>query len=627
MKHFIIGTAGHIDHGKTSLIRALTGRNTDRLSEEQKRGITIDLGFTYYDDESGVRVGIVDVPGHEKFVKNMLSGVHGMDLVLVIIAADEGIMPQTVEHLNILNLLGVDKGIIVITKTDMVEKDWMELVLDDVKDYISHTFLKDAPIVPVSSKTGEGIDELKSLISKFVSEMPENVNKGEGVLPVDRVFTLKGVGTVVTGTQTHGEFKINQDIFIYPEMIESKIRSIQVHGEDMNESYSSQRVAMNLANVKKEDIKRGSVISVKDHLLVSNLIDVKLKCIPDAKYSIKNRSRVRFHIGSEETLARVILLDRGELKPGEECYAQLLLQDEIVAMRKDKFIVRFFSPVITIGGGEILELKPSKKKRFREESIELIKNKDTDDISESIEAILADRGTDFVTKSELSKLISLPEEDIIGDIENLEDEGIIETIGDNYLVLSSEIKRIQNGVIEYLEEYHKKFPLRLGVSLEEIRQKFLRGLNQKIQDSFLNRISADKDIIIDDNLVLLSTFFRTYTDAEQKKIDEIVEFMKKEDRLYKKDELDGAPIDLINAMIKDKILIEMSKEVMLYEYYLKCTDTLFKLFNEYDSINVKIFRDELGTNRKTAVALLEYYDAKKITRRQGDERFLFKRKD
>lgn len=234
MKHFIIGTAGHIDHGKTSLIRALTGRNTDRLSEEQKRGITIDLGFTYYDDESGVRVGIVDVPGHEKFVKNMLSGVHGMDLVLVIIAADEGIMPQTVEHLNILNLLGVDKGIIVITKTDMVEKDWMELVLDDVKDYISHTFLKDAPIVPVSSKTGEGIDELKSVISKFVSEMPENVNKGEGVLPVDRVFTLKGVGTVVTGTQTHGEFKINQDIFIYPEMIESKIRSIQVHGEDMN---------------------------------------------------------------------------------------------------------------------------------------------------------------------------------------------------------------------------------------------------------------------------------------------------------------------------------------------------------------------------------------------------------
>lgn len=627
MKHFIIGTAGHIDHGKTSLIKALTGRNTDRLSEEQKRGITIDLGFTFYDDPSGLRIGIVDVPGHEKFVKNMLSGVHGMDLVLVIIAADEGIMQQTIEHLNILDLLGVKKGIVVITKKDMVESEWLEMVEEDIKDYLSDTFLANSPVVLVSSKTGEGISHLKQLISDYAKDMPDTSNDGPGILPVDRVFTLKGVGTVVTGTQTHGRFKLNQDICIYPEMIESKIRSIQVHGEDQEESFSSTRVAINIANVKKEDIKRGSVISIKDQLLVSNLLDVKLKCLKNSKYSIKNRSRVRFHINSEETLARVVLLDRSELNPGEECYAQLVMQEDIVAMRKDKFIVRFFSPVITVGGGEILELKPSKKKRFKEESVELIKNKDTDDVKDSIMATLLDHSDYSVSVKELSKLLSIDESHIIDDIEELEDMDKIETIGDGYIILSEKIKELQDSIVSYLKRFHEKFPLRRGVSLEEIRQRFIKRINPKLQDELLNRISSDSDIMIDGDLVVLSTFSREYSQSDKKEVDKIISFMKKEERLYRREELPTKSNDIINALVSDKVLVDISREVMLYEYYLKCTDTLFSLFKDNDTVNVKIFRDALGTNRKTAIALLEYYDQKKITKRQGDDRILIKRRD
>lgn len=626
MKHFIIGTAGHIDHGKTSLIKALTGRNTDRLKEEQKRGITIDLGFTYYDDPSGTRIGIVDVPGHEKFVKNMLSGVHGMDLVLVIIAADEGIMPQTTEHLNILELLGVKNGIVVISKTDMVEKDWLELVESDIKDYLSDTFLKDAPIIKVSSKTGEGIDELKEKISEYVQRVPEEDDDSFGILPVDRVFTLKGVGTVVTGTQTHGKFHTNEDVFIYPEMLETKIKSIQVHGEDVNESMKSQRVALNISGIKKEDINRGSVISKKGELLVSNFLDVKLKCIKNSPYTIKNRSRVRFHIGSKETLGRVILLDRSELMQGKECYAQIELKEEIVALRKDKFIVRFYSPVITIGGGIILELKPSRKKRFREESLELIKNKDTDDINRSIIAILEDHKKDVLEKDELKRLLSIDETELNENILELEDLDLVEIILDDYIILKSKLEKLKKDMTAYLEDYHNKYPLRNGVSIEEIRNKFVRDINSKVQDAIIERIVDNSDIIIEGNLALLSSFIRTYTPEEEKLKEKIVAFMKKEDRLYRKDELEGVTNDFVNALIKDKVLIEIDKEVMLYEYYLYCTDKLLALFKSNDTINVKIFRDELGTNRKTAIALLEYYDMKKITRRQGDNRVLVNRR-
>lgn len=623
MKHFIIGTAGHIDHGKTSLIRALTGRNTDRLEEETRRGITIDLGFTYYDDpNTGIRVGIIDVPGHEKFVTNMLSGVHGMDMVLLVIAADEGIMPQTIEHINILDLLGVKEGIVVITKSDMVDKDWLELVVDDVKDQLSESFLKDSPVVVVSSKTNEGIDELKEMISKKSELIEDITSDSPGIIPIDRVFVLKGIGTVITGTQIEGTFEVNQDIYIYPENIESKIRSIQVHGEDTDKSYSSQRVAINLNNVKKDDISRGSVISVKDHLLVSRLIDVKMKVLKDSLFTVKNKSRVRFHVASKETFARVNLLDRDELKPGEECFCQLQLEEEIVARREDKFIIRFFSPVITIGGGEILEVKPKRKRRFREEGIKLLEDKAGEDLSKTALAIIKEHGNE-IEFDMFTKSLNVSGEESIKLVEELEDNGLVVFVN-NIIVAKDYIVQKTSDIIEYLEKFHDSYPLTVGVPIEEIRARFFKGIETKNQDTLIQLIINDSEIERVGNVIKLTKFVREYTEAQNKQIESIKELMSKEYRTYKKDEL-GVGMDLIAAIIFDKILVELDGEVLLYSDLLKAQDDLVKLFNSNEKIDVKMLRDALDTNRKTAVALLEYFDSKKVTKRVGDERILIKK--
>ena len=623
MKHFIIGTAGHIDHGKTSLIRALTGRNTDRLEEETRRGITIDLGFTYYDDpNTGIRVGIIDVPGHEKFVTNMLSGVHGMDMVLLVIAADEGIMPQTIEHINILDLLGVKEGIVVITKSDMVDKDWLELVVDDVKDQLSESFLKDSPVVVVSSKTNEGIDNLKEMISKKSETIEDITSDSPGIIPIDRVFVLKGIGTVITGTQIEGTFKVNQDVFIYPENIDSKIRSIQVHGEDTDKSHSSQRVAINLNNIKKDDISRGSVVSVKDYLLVSRLIDVKLKVLKDSLYTVKNKSRVRFHVASKETFARVNLLDRDELKPGEECYCQLQLEEEIVARREDKFIIRFFSPVITIGGGEILEVKPKRKRRFREEGIKLLEDKAGADLSKTALAIIKEHGNE-IEFDMFTKSLNVSPEESSKLVEELEDNGFVVFVN-NIIVAKDYIVQKTSDIIEYLEKFHDNNPLTVGVPIEEIRARFFKGIEAKNQDTLIQLIINDSEIERVGNIIKLTKFVREYTEAQNKQIESIKELMSKEYRTYKKDEL-GVGMDLIAAIIFDKILVELDGEVLLYSDLLKAQDDLVKLFNRNEKIDVKMLRDALDTNRKTAVALLEYFDSKKVTKRVGDERILIKK--
>lgn len=622
MKHFIIGTAGHIDHGKTSLVKALTGRNTDRLEEENRRGITIDLGFTYYDDPSGVRIGIVDVPGHEKFVTNMLSGVHGMDMVLLVIAADEGIMPQTKEHMNILELLGVNNGIVVVTKSDMVDSEWLELVIEDIRENLKYSFLENAPIISVSSRTNEGIDKLKELISKKTLEVEDKSSELPGILPIDRVFVLKGIGTVITGTQIEGCFEVNQDIFIYPENIESKIRSIQVHGEDTDKSYSSQRVALNLNKVKKDDIGRGSVISIKDHMLVSNLIDVKLKVLSDSNFSIKNKSRVRFHVASKETFARVKLLDRDVLDPGDECYCQLQLEEDIVARRSDKFIIRFFSPVITVGGGEILEVKPKRKRRFREEGLQLLERKDGNDIKETSLAIIKEHGNEIEIDM-LLKSLNITNKDLNEILESLEDEGLIVTMND--LVISREfLDDKSKQIIQYLSEFHKKNPLKIGLPIEEVRQRFFNNINTKNQDTLIQLIVNDSEVEFVDDYIKLASFIREYSPEQLKSIDKLKEFLSREFRTYKRDEL-SMNSDLISALISDKILVDLDGEVMLYKNLLTAQDEIIKLFKEHDKIDVKIYRDTLNTNRKTAVSLLEYFDSKKITKRVGDERVLIKK--
>ena len=363
MKYGIIGTAGHVDHGKTCLIKALTGIDTDRLKEEKKRGITIELGFAWMDFPGGERVGIVDVPGHEKFVRNMLAGVGGMDLVMLVVAADEGIMPQTVEHLDILSILGIRQGIIVITKTDLADPELVELVEEDIRELTEGTFLENAPVVPVSVYKNQGLDQLKKILYEMYQKLPDHKETRAFRLPVDRVFTLKGFGTVVTGTLLGGKIKKDQEAFLYPENVPVKIRSIQVHEQGVEAAHAGQRVALNLPDRKKEEISRGDVIAFKNSMYPSMMADVSLTVLRHTGRVVKNGSRVHIYHGTKELLGKVILLDREELKAGETCYAQLRLEEETVMEKGDRFVIRFYSPAETIGGGSILDACPRKHKR------------------------------------------------------------------------------------------------------------------------------------------------------------------------------------------------------------------------------------------------------------------------
>ena len=428
MKNIIIGTAGHIDHGKTTLIKALTGRNTDRWEEEQRRGITIDLGFTWFDLPGGDRAGIIDVPGHEKFINNMVAGVVGMDLVLLVIAADEGIMPQTREHVDILHLLGIEKSIIVLNKCDLVDEEWIELVEEEVREELEGTFLEHAPVLKVSAATGQGLPKLVEIIEHMTRD--EVVTKDTQTiprLPIDRAFSLSGFGTIITGTLVSGTITKEDTLEMYPIGKECKIRSIQVHGEDKKACYAGQRVAINLSNVKKREIQRGCVLAPPDSMKNTDLLDVLLDMLDSSMRVLTNHTRLHFFTGTSEILCRAVLLDKEELGPGESGYVQLRLEEELAVRRGDKFVVRFYSPMETIGGGVILEPNPTVKRRFREEVIEELKRKESGSSADVIELHVKEHGDTLITLAELAKLTALSADEVKEDVCKLEEEGRVRT--------------------------------------------------------------------------------------------------------------------------------------------------------------------------------------------------------
>ncbi|MCK5427527.1 MAG: selenocysteine-specific translation elongation factor, partial [Thermodesulfovibrionia bacterium] len=371
MRYVILGTAGHIDHGKSTLVHALTGIDPDRLREEKERGITIDLGFAYLNyppcseaGPDGLRIGIVDVPGHEKLVKNMLAGAGGIDIVLLVIAADEGIMPQSKEHLAICNLLKINKGIIVLTKTDLVEQDWLELITDDIKKFVKGTFLEGAEIIPFSSKTRDNLELVREKIREVSLSVEPKPAKGIFRLPVDRVFTLKGFGTVVTGTAISGSISLDSPLQVLPKDLKTKVRGLHSHGKLLKTAFAGQRVAINLQGIEKEDIQRGDVLTIPGKIKPTSSTDATIELLKDISFSkLKNRSLVHFHSGTSELIARIILYDKEELKPGDSAYCQLRFQGAVTLMAGDRYIIRRFSPLLTIGGGEILDPSPHWRKR------------------------------------------------------------------------------------------------------------------------------------------------------------------------------------------------------------------------------------------------------------------------
>ena len=651
MKNIIIGTAGHVDHGKTRLIKALSGIDTDRLEEEKKRGITIELGFAHIPNDAGYNIGVIDVPGHEKFIKNMLAGIGGIDFVLFVVAADEGIMPQTREHFEILKALGISDGIIAVTKTDMVDEEWLEMLLEEVEDYFKGSFLEGKPVIPVSAATGENIELLKEeIIRKCDRETKRREEKELFRLPVDRVFTMSGFGTVVTGTLVDGTIKVGDEVMVYPHVGEgaggsdgkkAKIRGIQTYGKDTDMAIAGQRTAINLSGVSKEDIDRGDVLAWKDAVTVTNMIDVKLNIFSSSDRIVLNNSRVHLYSGSDEVLCKVILLDRDAITADEECYAQLRLEEPMALRRGDRFIIRFYSPIITIGGGIVLDTLPAKHKRNREEILEGIDILANGSLSDIILMKAGERR--FVKQEELARELGLLDGEMEASVAALLTDSVTldadsQTAGlirlaDRTLMSTAKFGRLRGSAEHIINEYHEANPLADGIPRQEllsrIREQWFITDDKMLQS--VVRFLLEAGVIEDKGKsIALKGFKIEYTPAQLALKDKIakmykdagIEMIRTEDVMtFDKDR------GIINAMLGD---LADSGEIIKVNpsYYISAEGWSIALeaAKSFEGeFTLAEYRDKLGTSRKYAAEILPALDKAGLTVFNGTSRVVVKR--
>lgn len=631
MKNIIIGTAGHIDHGKTTLIKALTGTNTDRWEEEQRRGITIDLGFTYFDLAGGVRAGIIDVPGHERFINNMVAGVVGMDLVLLVIAADEGIMPQTREHMDILHLLGIEKSIIVLNKCDLVDEEWLELVEEEIKEELDGTFLMDAPIVKVSAATGEGLDVLIDTIAHMTSdEVLAKDRKTIPRLPIDRVFTLSGFGTIITGTLVSGTISKEDTLEMYPIGKECKIRSIQVHGEDKNECFAGQRVAINLSNVKKREIARGCVLAPKNSMKNTDLLDVKLEVLDSSMRVVTNHMRLHLFTGTSEILCRAVLLDKEEIGPGESGYVQLRLEEEIAVRRGDKFVVRFYSPMETIGGGVVLEPNPKIKRRFQQDVIEELKRKESGSTADVIEMHIKGHGDTLITLAELAKLTALSQEEAEKAVEELKGKGLVYIFPmrkDTYVWHADSERASWQVLVKALRAYEEKYPYRYGMKKAEVHVTYFQKIKPNVFDKILEMM-ADTGCLKRVDEFLCTPGYEVRKDAVYDKVSKILieAFTKAKYDFVRYSEIDFKGVsrniadDILNILQEESRIVKVTEDMYTLKEYMDQAKVLIQERLKSDPvITIAQVRDLFETSRKSAKPILEYMDSIKVTKKTGAE--------
>ncbi|ABB14917.1 selenocysteine-specific translation elongation factor [Carboxydothermus hydrogenoformans] len=634
MKYFIIGTAGHVDHGKTELIKRLTGIDTDRLKEEKKRGISIELGFAHLTLPSGKKAGIVDVPGHERFIKNMLAGVMGFDMVLLVIAADEGIMPQTREHMDILKLLQIKKGIVVVTKKDLVDEDWLNLVIEDIKEFVKGSFLEKAPIIPVSSITGEGISTLLAEIDRVAEEVEEKSRSHYARLPIDRVFTIAGFGTVVTGTLWSGELAVGETVEILPRGLTKKIRNLQVHGQKVERAFAGQRVAINLADVEVKDIERGDWVVTIGVLKPTRLLDVKFTVLASQEKPVRHRQQIRFYLGTAERLGRVLLLDREELEPGGETYAQLMLEEPVVADRFDRFIIRSYSPMVTIGGGEILDPYPARKyKRFREDVMESLKVKEKGEPSALVLNVLLNSLKPLEQKV-IEQKTTLAARVVEESLNQLIAANKVYRSGEKLYFAADNYAKILAKTKEFLQSYHHQYPLRAGVSKDELKSKLFNEFSLREFTSFLEIAEEKKELKVSGNKVALIDYVPRLTAELEKAKENILNYFKKASLMPEnlsavlpgfnlKEDL---ALELINYLVEQGELIKIDEEIYLArEHFEEAMAKIKKLLLEKKEIVIADVRELLGISRKYALPLLETLDQLKITRRVGDKRVLARR--
>lgn len=622
MRYVILGTAGHIDHGKSSLVKAMTGIDPDRLKEEQERGITIDLGFAELMYDDGLSVGIVDVPGHERLIKNMLAGAGGIDIVLMVIAADEGIMPQSREHLHICNLLKIKSGIIAITKSDLVEPDWLALVTEEVREFVKGSFLEGAPIVPVSSTTGENIDGLKGQIHDLALKCEPKPTGGLFRLPVDRVFTLKGFGTVVTGTAVSGVVEIDEQVEVLPSDIRTKVRGLHCHGKPVKKIFAGQRGAINLQGVEKEDLKRGDCVVTGGRFSLTRRIDAYVEML-EGGIELKTRSLVHFHVGTSETVARVVLYEKDVLGPGEGAFCQFRLNDPVVSQSGDRFIIRRFSPLETMGGGEVLDPSPSKRRRRDGVSdLEVLRD---GTLTDKISGKIGKARLEGMTRSGIEGWIRAEVKEIGSALGSLKQQGRVLKIED-VLIHADSFADFGLRLSEMLKSFHEGNPMKRGMPKEEARVRMKASAK-----TFSGLVDLTEGVSSDKDLIILEGFSASITDEERASlvaelekraleppsIAELATAMKKKEKQVS---------DILKVLDSEGSVVRLSDSMYMGRMaYDRMLGLIREHFNSNDSMTVAEFRDILKTTRKYALPLLEHLDSNGVTLRVGDVRKLLRR--
>ena len=638
MKSLIVGTAGHIDHGKSALVRALTGTDPDRLPEEKRRGITIDLGFA--DLELGdLRLGFVDVPGHERFIKNMLAGAHGIDLLALVIAADEGVMPQTREHFDICRLLGVASGLVVITKRDLVDEEMLVLVEDEARELVIGSFLEKAPLVAVSARNGVGLDDLKTLLTELGRRVPPRSHDYTMRLPIDRAFSMKGFGSVVTGTLISGKITEGEELELLPPKSGVRVRGLQVHKHAVREAHAGQRTAVNLAGIDTAQIERGMVLASAGRLRTTQIIDVWIDVLPGASRAVRSRSRVRFHIGAAEVLGRVRVLEGGEIAIGSGGLAQLRFEAPVVALHGDRFILRSYSPAETIAGGVILDPFATKHRgREMAKTIEVLRSLRDGDRAEKFAAFVQAAGDRGLRLADLAAATGWTDEVLRKVAADAQASGAVIDLGGVFLPRES-LDRLSGTVVAGLGGHHKREPLARGMLRETLREKVFAHSLPELFAGVIGRLEAEGKVVSEKDVVRLSTHSVGLSEQD-------AEFSKRLEDLYLAAGVEAPTVDealtragvsatqraqsrkIMQLLIDDRKLVRIQGEMFMHAQVLEELKTKLRDYGSQHEperlIDVAAFKDLAGVSRKYAIPLLEFFDREQVTRRAGDKRLILK---
>lgn len=626
--HYIIGTAGHVDHGKTSLIRALTGVDTDRLQQEKQRGISIELGFAPLDLGQGQIAGVVDVPGHEKFIPQMLGGISGIDLVLLVIDANEGVMPQTREHLQIMQLLQLQRGILVLSKSDLVEEDWLDIVEEEIREQVAGSFLADAPCCRVSALEGVGLDELRAEIKRQLQLVKPRDTRGAVRLPIDRRFSVTGFGSVTTGTLSSGQVQPGDTLELMPAAVTTRVREVQVHGQSVETAFAGQRAALNLTGVSIDQLPRGSVLGTPGLFRATDRFDVKLQLLESAPRPIKFRDPVHFYLGTSRAVARVVLLDREELQPGEEALLQLVLDQPLLAYRGDRFIVRSYSPMLTIGGGTVIDTEPQKHKRFRKEVIQRLEDLAAGDLGFWLQK-LAELGV--ARLRDLEKQTGTGRAQLLQGLEALQLSGQVDLLAEQWLVaerLRSWIQQLPQLVTDYLQQNH----LRHGMPRATLHSSLCPKLAPKGFEVLLQRLQAAGELQLRDDLIIPPGWQPQPTAEEENILQRLERHFQLQGFQVKNcnETLAQLNLEKIDAelyfsyLVQEKSLKRLNQESYLHsDSYREALTKLIELFQQQETLTLAQYRDQLGSGRKLTQALLEMFDSCKYTRRVGEQRVVW----